>query len=84
MNSVLNAWAMRRASVVLPTPGGPQRIIEWGLPGPKRHPDGPALAQQVLLPDDLFHGLRAQALGERRMGLAGGGEKVVRLGHPQS
>src|SRR5690606_36223491 len=32
MNSHLNAVAVRRARVVLPTPGGPQKIIEWGLP----------------------------------------------------
>src|SRR5690242_8931274 len=30
--SALNASAIRRASVVLPTPGGPHRIIECGLP----------------------------------------------------
>ena len=46
MNSALQTRASRRASVVLPTPGGPQRIIEWslpdsiasrsGLPGPSR------------------------------------------------
>ena len=32
MNSALNASAISRASVVLPTPGGPHRIIECGLP----------------------------------------------------
>src|SRR5688500_12188524 len=31
MNSASNASAISRASVVLPTPGGPHRIIEWGL-----------------------------------------------------
>src|SRR5688572_21089493 len=46
MNCASNASAMSRASVVFPTPGGPHRIIEWGLrasnaslsglPGPKR------------------------------------------------
>src|SRR6266446_807964 len=25
-------WAMRKASVVLPVPGGPQRIMEWSCP----------------------------------------------------
>ena len=32
MKSALNASAIRRASVVLPTPGGPHRIIECSLP----------------------------------------------------
>ncbi len=46
MNCASNASAIRRASVVLPTPGGPHRIIECsrpdskatrnGLPGPSR------------------------------------------------
>src|SRR5439155_27312720 len=46
MKSALNASAISRARVVLPTPGGPQRIIECGLrdakamasgfPGPSR------------------------------------------------
>ena len=46
MNSACVRWAMMRASVVLPTPGGPQKIMEetWSLsirrrrtlPGPSR------------------------------------------------
>ncbi len=32
MNCAPNARASSRASVVLPTPGGPQKIIECGLP----------------------------------------------------
>ncbi|MOA05971.1 hypothetical protein D3C78_1255850 [compost metagenome] len=32
MNSHLKAVAVRRAKVVLPTPGGPQKIIECGFP----------------------------------------------------
>ena len=32
MNSCPKAFAVSRASVVLPTPGGPQRIIECGCP----------------------------------------------------
>ena len=31
-NSASKAEAIRRASVVLPTPGGPHRIIECSLP----------------------------------------------------
>ena len=53
------------ASVVLPTPGGPQKIIELvsslsictrnGLPG----------AQQMLLADELVERARAHPLGQR-------------------
>ena len=32
MNSQSNAWAVSLAKVVLPTPGGPHKIIEWGFP----------------------------------------------------
>ena len=32
MNSASNAFAIKRASVVLPTPGGPHRIIECNFP----------------------------------------------------
>ena len=35
MNSQAKAWAVSRASVVLPTPGGPQKIMECGLPDSK-------------------------------------------------
>ncbi len=40
MNSALNASAISRASVVLPTPGGPHRIIECGLPDAKATASG--------------------------------------------
>ncbi len=69
-NSECVRRAISRASVVLPQPGGPQRIIEprssrsmatrSGLPGP----------EQRLLADELLERARAHALGER--GRAGG------------
>ena len=40
MNSALKASAIRRAMVVLPTPGGPHRIIECGLPAAKATASG--------------------------------------------
>ena len=40
MNSALNASAISRAIVVLPEPGGPQRIIECGLPDSKASRSG--------------------------------------------
>ena len=59
------ASAMRRASVVLPVPGGPHRMIDCrrsrsiasrsGLPG----------AEQLLLADELVERARPHPLGER-------------------
>src|SRR5438132_12461372 len=40
MNSASKAVAMRRAIVVLPDPGGPQRIMECGLPDSKARRSG--------------------------------------------
>ena len=58
--------AMMRASVVLPVPGGPQRIIE----GRRAALDQPAqelpLADDVLLPDVLVERARPHPRGERR------------------
>src|SRR5581483_4346424 len=39
-NSALNAFAIRRAMVVLPEPGGPHRIIECGRPDSKAKRSG--------------------------------------------
>ena len=75
MNSQSKALAVRRASVVLPTPGGPHRIIECGLPGLERQAQRLARAQQVALADHLVEGLRPQRLGQRRRGF--GLEKVI-------
>ena len=53
--------AMMRASVVLPVPGGPQRMSEgtWSrLDGPAQ---GAARAEHVLLPDEVLQRARAHA-----------------------
>ena len=80
MNSALNASAIRRASVVLPTPGGPHRIIECGLPDANATASGLPGREQVPLADDLVDRARAQPLGERRRGIGGGEE----IGHGAS
>ena len=76
MNSASTAPAISRASVVLPTPGGPHRIIECSRPDSNAIAQRLAGPEQVLLADDLVQRLRAQALGERA-------ERVVedRVGH---
>ena len=66
MNSALNASAMRRASVVLPTPGGPHRIIECGLPEANATAQRLARREQMPLADHLVDRFRPQPLGERR------------------
>ena len=68
MNSASKACAIRRASVVLPEPGGPHRIIECGLPDSKARRSGLPGAEQMLLADDLVERARPQLLGERRRG----------------
>ena len=70
MNCASKASAMSRAMVVLPTPGGPHRMQLCGWPDSKRQAQRHALAQQMLLADDLAQRARAQALGQRRMALA--------------
>ena len=54
----------------MPTPGGPHRIIECGLPRLEREPQRLARPEEVALPDDLVERARPQPLGERRRGLA--------------
>lgn len=56
MNSALKPSAMSRANVVLPTPGGPHKIIECGSPDSKATRRGLAGAQQMLLPDNFVYG----------------------------
>ena len=75
MNSALNASAISRASVVLPTPGRSPQDHRVRLA--RRERDGERLArrEQMPLADHLVDRRRAQALGERRGGI-GGGEKV--------
>ena len=57
--------ASRRASVVLPQPGGPQRIIEESRPAATMRPMGASGGQQMLLADDLLEPLRAKPVGQR-------------------
>ena len=57
--------AVIRASVVLPVPGGPYRTIECGRPGLDRRAQRRALAEQVLLPDEVVERARPHARGER-------------------
>ena len=81
MNWASNASAIRRASVVLPTPGGPHRIIECSRPGLERDAQRLAGAEQVTLADDLVERLRPQPLGERSGGGVGKAEFERGLGH---
>ena len=57
--------ATSRAIVVLPVPGGPQRMIDCSRSrsmASRKRPPGP---EHVLLPDDLVEAARPHALGER-------------------
>ena len=61
------AAAIARASVVLPEPGGPWRIIECSRPGLDRAAQRRLRAEQLALADDLVERARAHARGERRV-----------------
>ena len=65
-NSAPATDASSRASVVLPVPGGPQRISEWSAPLLERLPQRPARAEQMRLPDVLVERARPHPLGQRR------------------
>ena len=58
------ASASRRAMVVLPTPGGPQKTIEPRLPSASIRAERAVGAEQVVLADDLLEP-RAGAAGRR-------------------
>ena len=58
--------AMMRASVVLPVPGGPQRMIDCSRSRSIASRSGLPGRQQVLLADVLVERARPHALGERR------------------
>src|SRR5438105_8310867 len=68
MNSESNASAINRASVVLPEPGGPHRIIECGLPDANATASGLPAASRCRWPMTS-----ANALGRNRSasGVAG-------------
>ena len=74
---------MTRARVVLPVPGGPQRITEREPVGLDQHPQRLARAEQVVLADDVVEGPGPQPGRERRLArpsrvLGRRGEQVVR------
>ena len=54
MNSASARRAMSRASVVLPVPGGPQRISEWSWPRSSAWRSGLPGAEHLLLPDEFI------------------------------
>ena len=62
---------MSRASVVLPLPGGPWRIIECGWPSSIARRSADPGASSRSLADELIERLRAHPGGQRRIG--GGG-----------
>ena len=51
--------------VVLPTPGGPQRISEASDPRAKHARQGAIGSQQMVLADHLLERARAQPVGQR-------------------
>ena len=66
--------ASKRAIVVLPTPGGPQRISEASEPRSTMRDQRAVGAEQVVLADHLGEAAGAQAVGQRtRGGLRAGG-----------
>jgi hypothetical protein len=64
MKSASKASAISRASVVLPTPGGPQRIMLCSCPDWKAIASGFPGTEQMRLPDHLGQRPRSQALGK--------------------
>ena len=66
MKLALVVSAMILARVVLPTPGGPQKIMEPAIVALDLHAQGLAGADQVLLAAQLLKGAGAHALGQRR------------------
>ena len=67
---------MSRASVVLPVPGGPQRISECSWPRSSAWRSGLPGADHLLLPDELIERARPHAIRERP-------QRVVRRGVAQ-
>ena len=68
MKSSPNAFAISRASVVLPTPGGPHRIIECGRPDSKATRSGLPGPSRCDWPTTSSIVLRSHPLCERRAG----------------
>ena len=57
--------AMILASVVLPTPGGPQKISERRIVAFNLQPQRLSRAEQMLLPVELIERARPHAFGKR-------------------
>src|SRR5207249_9072222 len=79
MNCASNASAIKRARVVLPTPGVPHRIIECGLPESKARRRGLPGPRRCSCPTNLSSdlGRRASAIGGT--GAGAGNRSVIRL-----
>ena len=80
------ASARRRAMVVLPTPGGPQKTIEPRLPSASIRPSGPSGPRRWSWPTTSLETARAQAVGEGARRLLRGrgavaGRGVEEVGH---
>ena len=58
---------MMRASVVLPVPGGPQRMIDCSRSRSIASRSGLPGREQLLLADELVERARPHPLGERRL-----------------
>jgi hypothetical protein len=69
MNSTSHARARSRASVVLPEPGGPHRIIECGLREANANRERLAGPEKVFLPYEVLQRARTQPVGKRRVRL---------------
>ncbi len=64
-NSALVRSAIKRASVVLPVPGGPHRMIDCQLIAIDHLAQRTARRDQLVLPDDLVERARPHPLGKR-------------------
>ena len=71
--------ASSRASVVLPVPGGPYRIIECGRPSSIAVRSAEPRAEQVLLADELAERRRSHARRERQVAGLGAGPAAGRV-----
>src|SRR5256885_16678704 len=79
MNSASNASAIRRARVVLPTPGGPHRIIECGLPESKARRRGLPGERRCSWPTNSSSDLGRKASASGGTGAGAGNRSVIRL-----
>ena len=78
--------ATRRATVVLPVPGGPKKIAEESRSASTSRRSGAPGPEQVALADDVIEASRAHPLGERRPASVSslGGRGVEQVGRRRS